>query len=262
MYQKTTNIHPTAIIAQSASIDPSVLIGPYCIIGDNVNIGENTVLHSHVVVGKNTKIGRHNEIFQFASLGSDPQDLKYAGEETFLEIGDDNRIRESCTFHRGTGDGGNFTKIGNNNLFMVNTHIAHDCVVGNNNILANNVGIAGHVHIGNSVVIGGQSGVHQFCKIDDYSMVAAGSIVLKDVMAYAMVGGNPARTRGLNVEGMRRKKWSKNTIATLLQAYRIVFNANLLTSEALGELEKLVADEPKVQIMINSIRQSERGLTR
>lgn len=257
-----SNIHPTAMIAQSASIDPSVLIGPYCIIGDNVNIGENTVLHSHVVIGKNTKIGRHNEIFQFASLGSDPQDLKYAGEETFLEIGDDNRIREACTFHRGTGDGGSFTKIGNNNLFMVNTHIAHDCVVGNNNVLANNVGIAGHVHIGNSVVVGGQSGIHQFCRIDDYSMVAAGTIIVKDVMAFAMVSGNPARTVGLNKEGMRRKKWSPQTIDTLMKAYHIVFRSGLVVSEAVERLEKLVADEPKIQMMIHSLRQSRRGMTR
>ena len=257
-----SNIHPTAIIDKSASIDPSVIIGAYSIIGENVNIGENTVIHPHVIIGKNTKIGKHNEIFQFASLGSDPQDLKFAGEETFLEIGDDNRIREACTFHRGTSDGGNFTKIGNNNLFMVNTHIAHDCVVGNNNILANNVGVAGHVHIGNHVVIGGQSGIYQFCKIDDYSMIAGASLILKDVAAFLMVGGNPARAKGLNVEGMRRKKWSKDTIDALRQAYRIVFQSSLVTQDAIAELEKLAIHEPKVQMMINSIRQSERGLTR
>lgn len=254
-------VHPTALIDESACIDPSACIGPYCIVAKGVSIGANTELKSHVVIAPYTKIGYNNVIYPFASLGEVPQDLKFVGEHTTLCIGDHNVIREACSFHRGTGEGGK-TIIGSHNLFMVNTHIAHDCVVGNNNILANNVGIAGHVHIGNSVVIGGQSGVHQFCKIDDYSMVAAGSIVLKDVIAYAMVSGNPARTRGLNVEGMRRKKWSKDTIATLLQAYRIVFNSNLLTSEALSELEKLVADEPKVQMMINSICQSERGLTR
>lgn len=256
------NIHPTAIIAESASIDPSVKIGAYSIIGENVNIGENTIIHSHVVIVKNTKIGRHNEIFSFAVLGEDPQDLKYGGEETFLEIGDDNRIRESCTFHRGTGDGGSFTKVGNNNLFMVNTHIAHDCVVGNNNIFANNVGIAGHIHIGNHVIVGGQSGIHQFCRVDDYAMIGAGSLIVKDVGAFMMVEGNPAKEKGLNLEGMRRKKWSAKTIATLRLAHKIAFRSGLMTTDAIVELEKLVADEPKVQLLINSIRQSRRGLTR
>lgn len=257
-----SNIHPTAIIDKTASIDPSVIIGAYSIIGENVNIGKKTIIHPHVIIGKNTTIGKHNEIFQFASIGEDPQDLKFAGEETFLEIGDDNRIREACTFHRGTADGGSFTKIGNNNLFMVNTHIAHDCVVGNNNVLANNVGVAGHVHIGNHVVVGGQSGIHQFCKIDDYAMIAAASLILKDVAAFLMVGGNPARAKGLNIEGMRRKNWSKETINILNQAYRIIFRSGLITKDAIKELEHLLPKEPKVQLLIDSIQNSERGLMR
>ena len=162
-------IHPTAIIDATATIHPSVKIGPYCIIGEHVTIGAQTVLHPHVVISKFTRIGERNQIFQFASIGEDCQDLKYQGEETWLEIGDDNRIREACSIHRGTVQDKGITRVGSRNLFMVNTHIAHDCVIGNDNIVANNVGIAGHVRIGNHVIVGGNSGIHQFCSIDDYS---------------------------------------------------------------------------------------------
>lgn len=256
-----SNIHPTAMIAKSAKIDPSVKIGAYSVIGDKVCIAKDTIIHSHVVIDKNTLIGECNQIFPFATLGGDPQDLKYMGEETFLHIGDRNVIRESCTFHRGTGEEG-VTKIGNDNLFMVNTHIAHDCLVGHDNVLANNVGLAGHVRVGNFVVIGGQSGVHQFCRIDDYAMVGAASLIVKDVAAFMMVAGNPAKESGLNVEGMRRKGWSKQTIGTLKLAHKIVFRSGLMTKEAVVELQKLVDEEPKVGLLIESIHHSTRGLVR
>lgn len=256
------HIHPTAIIDPTAEIHPSVKIGAYCIIGNDVTIGADSVLHSHVVVAKNTRIGERNEIFQFASIGEDCQDLKYQGEITWLEIGDDNKIREACSFHRGTAQDKGLTKIGSRNLFMVNTHIAHDCVVGDDNILANNVGVAGHVTIGNHVIVGGNSGIHQFCRIDDYSMVGGASLILKDVAAFNMVSGNPAKSYGLNIEGMRRKGWSKQTIDTLKDAYKIAFRSGLIKQEALDELQKLLTLEPKVQLLIDSLYHSERGLIR
>ncbi|OOR85331.1 acyl-ACP--UDP-N-acetylglucosamine O-acyltransferase [Moraxella canis] len=255
-------IHPTAIIDESAIIDDSAIIGPYCIIGKNSKIGAHTVLRSHVIIGENTTIGAHNDIYQFASVGENPQDLKYAGEPTYLEIGDYNRIREACTIHRGTAQDQGVTRIGNQNLFMVNVHIAHDCLVGDHNVLANNVGVAGHAYIGNHVIIGGQSGVHQFCRIDDYSMIGGASLIVKDVAAYVTVSGNPAKAHGINKEGMRRKGWSQETIKALDQAYRLVFRSGLLRDEALTELEKLVEAEPKVQLLIDSITNSKRGLVR
>lgn len=256
------HIHPTAIIDPTAVIHPSVKIGAYCIIGNNVSIGADSVLHSHVVIAKNTKIGERNKIFQFASIGEDCQDLKYQGEETYLEIGDDNTIREACSFHRGTVQDKGLTKIGNHNLFMVNTHIAHDCQVGDYNIIANNVGVAGHVIIGNHIIIGGNAGIHQFCKIDDYSMIGGASLVLKDVASFNMVSGNPAKSHGLNVEGMKRKNWSPQTIDTLKQAYKIAFRSGLLKEQVLEQLAILAQQEPKVQLLINSINQSTRGLVR
>ena len=255
-------IHPTAIIDESAIIDDSAIIGPYCIIGKNSKIGAHTVLRSHVIIGENTTIGAYNDIYQFASVGENPQDLKYAGESTYLEIGDHNRIREACTIHRGTAQDQGVTRIGNQNLFMVNVHIAHDCMVGDHNVLANNVGVAGHAYIGNHVIIGGQSGVHQFCRIDDYSMIGGASLIVKDVAAYVTVSGNPAKAHGINKEGMRRKGWSQETIKALDQAYRLVFRSGLLRDESLTELEKLVEAEPKVQLLIDSITNSKRGLVR
>lgn len=256
-------IHPTALIDPTATIHPSVKIGAYCIVGEKVTIGADTVLHSHVVVAKCTRIGERNEIFQFASIGEDCQDLKYKGEETWLEIGDDNKIREACSFHRGTIQDKSLTKIGNRNLFMVNTHIAHDCVVGDDNVIANNVGIAGHVKIGNHIIIGGNSGIHQFCKIDDFALVGGASLILKDVAAFNMVSGNPAKSHGLNVEGMRRKGWTKETMDYLREAYRVVFRSGLTKNEAIKALQTdLLANEPKVQLLIDSLTQSERGLTR
>lgn len=256
-------IHPTAIIDPSASIHPDAQVGAYCIIGRDVTIGADTILHPHVVVAKCTRIGERNEIFQFASIGEDCQDLKYKGEETWLEIGDDNRIREACSFHRGTVQDKALTKIGNRNLFMVNTHIAHDCIVGDDNVLANNVGVAGHVTIGNHIIVGGNAGIHQFCKVDDYSMIGGASLILKDVAAFNMVSGNPAKSHGLNIEGMRRKGWSKHTIDYLREAYRMMFRSGLTKEEAVTQLSHdLLPYEPKVQLLIDSLLQSERGLTR
>lgn len=256
-------IHPTALIDPSATIHPTAKVGAYCIVGEQVTIGADTVLHSHVVVTRHTRIGERNEIFQFASIGEDCQDLKYQGEQTWLEIGDDNKIREACSFHRGTVQDKGLTKIGHRNLFMVNTHIAHDCVVGDDNVIANNVGVAGHVTIGNHIIIGGNSGIHQFCKIDDFALIGGASLILKDVAAFNLVSGNPAKSHGLNIEGMRRKGWSKQTIDYLREAYRVVFRSGLTKTEAIDALQTaFLPNEPKAQLLIDSLLYSERGLTR
>ncbi|OLF39413.1 MULTISPECIES: acyl-ACP--UDP-N-acetylglucosamine O-acyltransferase [unclassified Psychrobacter] len=258
-----SQIHPTALISPSAKIDETAIIGPYCIIGDEVTIGAYTTLHRHVVVTKLTRIGKHNQIYQFASIGENPQDLKYAGERTWLEIGDHNTIREACSLHRGTVQDNKLTKVGNHNLFMVNTHIAHDCMIGDHNVVANNVGIAGHVTIGNHTIIGGNSGIHQFCRVEDYSLVGGASLILKDVAAFTMVSGNPAHAHGLNIEGMRRKDWSQQTIDILRQAYVTIFRSGLTTVQALKILqEDLLPKEPKIQLLINSLQYSKRGVVR
>lgn len=258
-----SQIHPTALISPSATIDETAVIGPYCIVGDDVTIGAHTILHRHVVVAKMTRIGKHNQIYQFASIGEDSQDLKYDDEPTWLEIGDYNDIRESCSLHRGTAQDKGLTKIGSHNLLMVNTHIAHDCVIGNHNVIANNVGVAGHVTIGDHIIIGGNSGIHQFCRIDDYSLVGGASLILKDVAAFTMVSGNPAHVHGLNIEGMRRKGWSKDTIDSLRQAYNTIFRAGMTTKEALIVLEnEMLPKEPKIQLLIDSLQQSKRGVVR
>ena len=221
------------------------------------------MLHRHVVVTRFTRIGEHNEFYQFASIGEDPQDLKYAGEPTWLEIGDHNTIREACSLHRGTTQDDELTKIGSHNLLMVNTHVAHDCVIGNHNVIANNVGVAGHVNIGDHTIIGGNSGIHQFCTVDDYSLIGGASLILKDVAAFTMVSGNPAKTHGLNVEGMRRKGWSKETINVLRQAYRTIFRSRLTSVQAIEVLRnEMLSEEPKIQLLIDSLEKSSRGVVR
>ena len=246
-----SQIHPTALISPSANIDETAIIGPYCIVGDEVSIGAHTVLHRHVVVARLTRIGQYNQFYQFASIGEDPQDLKYAGERTWLEIGDHNTIREACSLHRGTEQDGGLTKIGSHNLLMVNTHVAHDCLIGDHNVL------------GNHTIIGGNSGIHQFCTIDDYSLVGGASLILKDVAAFTMVSGNPAKAHGLNVEGMRRKDWSKETIDVLRQAYRVIYRSGLTTAQALEILKaELLPTEPKIALLIDSLQKSRRGVVR
>ena len=258
-----SQIHPTALISSSAIIDDTAVIGPYCIVGDEVTIGAHTILHRHVVVAKNTRIGQHNQIYQFASIGEDSQDLKYAGEVTWLEIGDHNTIREACSFHRGTVQDNSLTKIGSHNLFMVNTHVAHDCIIGDNNVFANNVGIAGHVEIGSHIIVGGNSGIHQFCRVDDYSLIGGASLILKDVAAFTMVSGNPASTHGLNIEGMRRRGWSADTINVLRKGYLTIFRSGMTTAQALIILqEDLLFKEPKIQLLIDSLQHSKRGVVR
>ena len=266
-------IHPTAIIDPSAKIASDVQIGPYCVVGPNVSIDTGTKLYSHVVIGTKlyshvviggfTRIGKNNDIFQFSSIGEICQDLKYKGEETWLEIGDHNSIREHCTLHRGTVQDQSLTKIGSHNLLMVNTHIAHDCMIGDHNIFANNVGIAGHVNVGNHVIVGGNAGVHQFCRIDSYSMIGGAALILKDVPAYVLASGNPAHAHGLNIEGMRRKGWSRDTIQGLRTAYKLIYKSGLTTEQAIAQIRNEILDNvPEAQLLIDSLEKSTRGIVR
>ncbi|PQA49368.1 acyl-ACP--UDP-N-acetylglucosamine O-acyltransferase [Amnimonas aquatica] len=257
-----TRIHATAIVDPRAELADDVEVGPYSIIGPDVTIGAGTWIGPHVVISGPTVIGQRNRIFQFASLGTECQDKKYRGEPTRLEVGDDNVIRESCTLHRGTVQDVGLTKVGSRNLLMVNTHLAHDVVVGNDNIIANNAGIAGHVNIGDFVIIGGNSGIHQFCRIGSYAMLGGGTTLFKDIPAFVMASGNPAVARGMNFEGMKRKGWSSETVNTLRKAYKIVYRDGLTLEAAYPLLDALAADVPEVNIFIDSLRASTRGIAR
>lgn len=255
-------IHSTAIIDPSAQIAADVEIGPWTIVGPDVVIGEGTVVGPHVVIKGPTTIGKNNKIFQFCTIGEDCQDKKFAGEPTRLEIGDDNIFREACTVHRGTIQDESLTKIGSNNLFMVNVHIAHDVIAGDNCIFANDTNIAGHVHIGDYAILGGASQVHQFVKIGAHSMCGTGSIVLKDVPAYIMANGNSAKPHGINIEGLKRRGFEKSDIQALRKAYKAIYRQSLTVDEALVELNALKSDSDSVNLLIESIQQSTRGIIR
>ena len=255
-------IHATANIDPRAEVAGGVEIGPYSVIGADVVIGADTWIGPHVVISGPTRIGQRNRIYQFASVGADCQDKKYRGEPTRLEIGDDNVIREACSLHRGTIQDKSLTKIGSRNLLMVNSHIAHDVVIGDDNIIANNAGIAGHVVIGDGVIVGGNSGIHQFCRIGSYAMLGGGTTLFKDVPAYVMASGNPAIPRGMNFEGMKRKGWSSETINALRRAYKAVYRDGLTLDEAYAPLAELASKAPEVQLFIDSLRASTRGIIR
>ncbi len=255
-------IHASAIIDATAQIAENVEIGPWTVIGPNVVIEEGTVIASHVVVKGPTVIGKNNHIYQFCTIGEDCQDKKFKGEATRLEIGDGNIFREACTVHRGTTQDQSLTKIGNHNLFMVNVHIAHDVIVGDNCILANDTNIAGHVHIADTVILGGASQVHQFVHIGSHSMCGTGSIVLKDVPAYIMANGNSAKPHGINSEGLKRRGFEKNDIRVLRNAYKVVYRQGNTLDEAMIELDKLLTQSPAVELFVESIKQSSRGIIR
>jgi len=255
-------IHPQAIIEPGAVIGKNVSIGPWTYIASNVVIGDDCEISSHVVINGPTCLGKGNRVFQFASIGEDCQDLKYAGEPTELIIGDNNIFRESCTIHRGTAQDKSLTQIGSNNLFMAYTHVAHDCMVGNHCIMANNASIAGHVHVGDHVIIGGMAGVHQFCHIGQHSFVAANALVLKDVPAYVMASGQPAKPFGLNSEGLKRRGFDKNIILTIKRAYKSVYRKNLSVDDALTNIDELGDNSPELQAFTDSIKNSSRGIIR
>ena len=262
MIENSTLIHPSAIIDPSAKIAEGVSVGPWTIIGADVSIAQGTKIASHVVIKGHSKIGENNQIFQFCSIGEDCQDKKYAGEATYLEIGDDNVFRESCTIHRGTIQDKSLTKIGNRNLFMVNVHVAHDCIIGDDIIMANNSAAAGHVVIDNKAILGGFSAIHQFCHIGHSVMCGAGTVILKDIPAFIMSSGNPAKPHGINADGLRRQGYSSDAILNIKRAYKIVFRQQLTIEQALISLREMAVQTPEIDILIASLVQSTRGIIR
>ncbi len=255
-------IHSTAIISESAKIDSSVKVGPYSIIDDNVEIAANSIIESHVVIKNHTSIGKNNHIYQFASIGEDPQDLKYNGEQTNLTIGDNNIFREYCTINRGTTTGINETLIGSNNLFMAYSHVAHDCVIKDNCVLSNAASLAGHVRVGNNVSLGGFTLVHQFCDIGDYAFSGLGSVISRDVTPYTLVAGNHARAYKINTAGLKRKGFSDDVIASLEKVFKLFIKSKSNRDEVLEAFNKLNISFSEVDYFINFINSSERGVTR
>ena len=255
-------IHNTAIIDDSAKIADDVHVGPYCVIEADVEIQSGTIIEPHVVIKGPTLIGKDNHIFQFASIGEQPQDLKYAGEYTRLEIGDRNTIREYVTMHRGTEQGGGITRIGSDNLFMAYTHVAHDCLIGNHIILANNATLAGHVTVGDHAILGGFTSVHQFTRIGAHCFTGFATALDRDVLPYFIVAGNRARAIGINKEGLRRRDFSKETIRALQEVFKILVKAKGSHQEAVEKAKVLAKDSVEVQQVLDFLEQSQRGWTR
>tara|TARA_R110002096_G_scaffold130643_3_gene279875 strand:- start:962 stop:1732 length:771 start_codon:yes stop_codon:yes gene_type:complete len=255
-------IHASAIISETATIADDVEIGPFCVIGDHVEIGKGSKIDSHVVINGPTVIGSDNHIYQFASIGDDPQDKKYADEATRLQIGDRNTIREFCTISRGTTQDAGETLIGDDNWIMAYVHIAHDCVVGSNTIMANNATLAGHVHVGDWVICGGFTGIHQFCKIGAHAFLGMFSSINRDIPAYTLVSGQPAVPKGINSEGLKRRDFSSEQIRHIKDAYRLVFRKGLKLADAVQELEGRLESQPELTLFVESLRSSERGIVR
>ncbi|MBN1958117.1 MAG: acyl-ACP--UDP-N-acetylglucosamine O-acyltransferase [Desulfuromonadales bacterium] len=256
-------IHQTAIIAPGAELDPSVSVGPYAVIGEHVRIGAGTTVGPHAVIEGYTEIGCDNQIFQFASIGAVPQDLKFHGEKSYLKIGDRNKIREFVTIHLGTEDGGGITTIGDDNLFMAYAHVAHDCIVKDHVILANAATLAGHVEVDSFAILGGLSAVHQFTRIGCHVMASGGSMIGQDVVPYAIVQGDRAKPVGLNLTGLKRRGFSSAALANIKNMYKIVFRSNFKLEEAIEKISNEFdthADE--VLTYIEFLQKSERGLAR
>ena len=255
-------IHPSAIIEDSARIGNNVSIGAYSVIGRDVEIGDDCWIGPHVVISGHTRIGSGNRIFQFASIGEAPQDKKYAGEPTRLELGTGNTIREYVTINRGTASGGGVTRVGDDNLFMAYCHIAHDCQIGSHIVGANGATLAGHVEVGDWVIFAGFSGAHQFCRIGAHAFLGMYGGVNQDVPAYVMVSGQPPRPRGINAEGLKRRGFDKGQIRNIREAYRTIYRLGLSRDEAITRLQELVPEQPEIQPMIDSVLASSRGLLR
>ncbi|CUX97259.1 acyl-ACP--UDP-N-acetylglucosamine O-acyltransferase [Candidatus Hoaglandella endobia] len=262
MIDQLAFIHPHAIVENGAIIHASAHIGPFCFIGPQVEIGARTVLKSHVVVNGITSIGEDNNIYQFASIGEVNQDLKYAGEPTRVEIGHRNLIRESVTIHRGTLQGEKVTKVGNDNLLMVNAHIAHDCTIGNHCILANNATLGGHVSIDDYAIIGGMTAVHQFCHIGSYVMVGGCSGIAQDVPPFVIAQGNHATPFGLNIEGLKRHGFDRAALHVIRVAYKIIYRSGKTLDEAKTELERLAQAHQLVNTFLDFLSRSQRGIIR
>ena len=258
----TGSIHPTALVAPDATIESGVQVGPYAVIGPGVRIGRGTVVGPHAVIEGPTRIGEDNRIFQFASVGADPQDKKYGGEVTRLEIGDRNVIRECATIHRGTVQDRGITRVGNDNLFMAYSHVAHDCVVGSHCVLANQGTLAGHVQLGDWVILGGLAAVHQFCKIGEHAFVANNAAVTLDVPPFVMAVGQPAGAHSVNTEGLRRRGYTPEQIGNIRAAFKLLYRSGLRLAEAQARLAELVTGQPELQPLVDFLPQATRGIVR
>jgi UDP-N-acetylglucosamine acyltransferase len=251
-------MHPTAIVHPAAKVADDVQIGPYSIVGEHVEIGEGTTLGAHVVISGRTRIGRRNRIFHHVSLGEVPQDKKYAGEPTLLKIGDDNVIREFCSFNIGTAQDLGYTQLGDRNWIMAYVHLAHDCVVGNDAILANCTQLAGHVEIGDFAMLGGFTGVHQFCRVGTHAVTGVGSVVLADVPPYVMAMGNSAKPHGINSEGLKRRKFSAEAIAEIKRAYKSLYRSGLTLDQAREAIDERVKACPDVGVLLDFLSSTSR----
>jgi len=255
-------IHPTAIIDPKAELASDVEVGPYTSIGSGVRIDTGTTIGSHVTIEGPTRIGKNNRIFQFSSLGAAPQDKKYAGEPTLLEIGDNNTIREFCTFNRGTVQDAGATRIGDENWIMAYVHIAHDCQVANHTILANNSSLAGHVRLADYAILGGFTLVHQFCKIGSHVITAVGSVVFKDIPPYVTASGYDAAPHGINTEGLKRRGFSPERITAIKRAYKTLYRSSLTLEEAKGVLMLQKNEAPDLEVLLDFLNTSTRGIIR
>ncbi len=257
-----SDIHSTAIIDPSAKIAEGVSVGAYSVIGADVEIGPNTWIGPHVVINGPTTIGCDNKIHQFASIGDAPQDLKYDGEPTRLEIGDRNTIRECVTINRGTPGGGAITRVGSDNLLMAYIHIAHDCQIGNHVIFSNNASLAGHAHVGDYVILSGFTLVHQFCYIGDYAFTGMGSAIAKDVPPYLMISGNPAAPHGLNKVGLKRRGFSEEQVRNLMRVYKILYRQGLSLDDAKQQIAEMGESHEEVKRFSDFLEQSKRSIIR
>lgn len=254
------DVDPTARVDPTAVIEPAVRVGPFCVIGRGVRLGRGSELHSHVVIEGDTRVGEYNRFFPFCSIGLVPQDLKFHGENTGLVIEDRNTFREGSTVHRGTEGGGGVTRIGSDNLFMAQSHVAHDCRVGSHTVFANGAALSGHVEVQDWAVLGGMAGVHQFCRVGTHAFMGGATVATKDVLPYSLTVGDRARVYGLNLVGLRRRGFSADAIAALRHAYRVLLQGRLTTRAALAQLEAEGDPSPEVALLLDFIRTSKRGV--
>ena len=255
-------IHATAIVHPGPVLAPDVCVGAYSVIGEHVRVGAGTTIANHVCISGRTTIGQGNRIFSFCALGGEPQDKKYRGQDTALEIGNDNTIREFCTFNIGTAEDTGVTRLGHRNWMMAYVHLAHDCQVGNDTIFANNASLAGHATVGDWAIMGGFSGVHQFCRVGEHSFIGISAVVTQDVPPYVTVAGNPTTPHGINSEGLKRRGFSPEDIAAIKQAYRKLYRSGLSLEDARQEIALIAAEFPHVQILLDFLSGSQRGIMR
>ena len=255
-------IHPTAIVHPGARLGSNVEIGPYSLIGEHVEIGDDSRIGPHVVITGHTRLGRGNRVFQFCSLGEEPQDKKYAGEPTRLEIGDHNTIREFCTFNTGTAQDDGITRLGDHNWIMAYVHIAHDCQVGNHTIFANNATLAGHVHVGDYAILGGFTGVHQFCRVGAHVMIGIAAVIRQDIPPYLTVAGNPAAPFGINSEGLKRRGFGGDALAAIKRAYKTLYKSGLSFDEARAAIAADAVTVAELKPLADFLAEPGRGIIR